>query len=201
MLNWEWMQVSIEKVLNCIERQILRQIVSTTALRHWVWKKPIVQHCNMVHDMMVMIWKVQWCSWINQNESFNIISKLQNERKKAECTLFQVWSFRLSFCLFAFCPAENPNVWECTYEPLGGSEMQRTIFGFCKTPKRSALCFALWPQKRPTFKHLGRNMVFFNPQSSLTVTWQLFLSSHILWNGKAKEEGGKEGGRNHRKRT
>ena len=99
MLNWEWMQVSIEKVLNCIERQILRQIVSTTALRHWVWKKPIVQHCNMVHDMMVMIWKVQWCSWINQNESFNIISKLQNERKKQNVLYFK---FGLLGSIFAF---------------------------------------------------------------------------------------------------
>ena len=202
MLNWEWMQVSIEKVLNCIERQILRQIVSTTALRHWVWKKPIVQHCNMVHDMMVMIWKVQWCSWINQNESFNIISKLQNERKKQNVLYFKfgllgsVFAFLLLSCRKPQCLGMH--LW--TVRRVRNAE-DNTYLAFVKLQKGQLYALLFGHKKRPTFKHVGRNMVFFNPQSSLTVTWQLFLSSHILWNGKAKEEGGKEGGRNHRKRT
>ena len=89
--------------------------------------------------------------------------KMRKE-KKADCTIFQnviwLWTFGLSFW-----PVENPNVWECIYEPLGGSEMQGTIFGFRKTPKKVNFMLCTFATK--TFKHLGRYMVFFNPQRAV----------------------------------
>ena len=100
------MQVSIEKAE-------LHWTTNSEAnrLRHWIWKKPIVQHCNMVHDRMVMIWKVQWCSWINQNESFSIISKLQNEKRK-ESRLYYISKRYLTLGLFgsvfAFLTSRKP---------------------------------------------------------------------------------------------
>ena len=190
------MQVSIEKAE-------LHWTTNSEAnrLRHWIWKKPIVQHCNMVHDRMVMIWKVQWCSWINQNESFSIISKLQNEKRK-ESRLYYISKRYLTLDFWAqflpFWPAENPNVWECIYEPLGGSEMQGTIFGFRKTPKKVNFMLCTFATK--TFKHLGRKMVFFNPQRAV-LQWLDSFSFQVFQVIFCGMERGKEGGRNHRKRT
>ena len=123
-------------------------------------------------------------------------SKWEKKRKQIVLyfkTLFDFWAQFLPFW-----PAENPNVWECIYEPLGGSEMQGTIFGFRKTPKKVNFMLCTFATK--TFKHLGRKMVFFNPQRAV-LQWLDSFSFQVFQVIFCGMEGGIEGGRNHRKRT
>ena len=146
----------------------------------------------MVHDRMVMIWKVQWCSWINQNESFSIISKLQNEKRK-ESRLYYISKHYLTLGLFgsvfAFLTSRKP---QCLGMHLWTVRRVRNAGGqylaFEKLPKRSTLCFALLPQKLSNILEERWSFLILSEQS-YCVTWQLFissLSSHILWNGEGK---------------
>ena len=180
------MQVSIEKAE-------LHWTTNSEAnrLRHWIWKKPIVQHCNMVHDRMVMIWKVQWCSWINQNESFSIISKLQNEKRK-ESRLYYISKRYLTLDLlgsvFAFLTSRKP---QCLGMHLWTVRRVRNAGGqylaFEKLPKRSTLCFALLPQKLSNILEERWSFLILSEQSYSDLTafpFKSFKSYFVEWRGE-----------------
>ena len=69
--------------------------------------------------------------------------------------------------------------------------MQGTIFGFRKTPKKVNFMLCTFATK--TFKHLGRKMVFFNPQRAVLLCdltafpFKSFKSYFVEWRGEQKE--------------
>ena len=69
--------------------------------------------------------------------------------------------------------------------------MQGTIFGFRKSPKKVNFMLCTFATK--TFKHLGRKMVFFNPQRAVLLCdltafpFKSFKSYFVEWRGEKKE--------------